>query len=54
MTGLKGHRVYLDASAVIYAVEGTPAFANLKMGLLRPLLAAQDFSALFWREEVTG
>jgi hypothetical protein len=35
MVSLKGHKVYLDASTVIYAVE--LHFANLKAGLLKPL-----------------
>lgn len=34
MVSLAGHRVYLDASTVIYALEGVPQFPNLKAGLL--------------------
>ncbi len=37
MVSLKGHKVYLDASTVIYALEGLPQYANLKDGLLIPL-----------------
>jgi len=37
MVSLKGHRVYLDASTVIYALEGLSQYGNLKTGLLIPL-----------------
>ncbi len=37
MVSLKGHRVYLDVSTVIYALEGVPHYANLKAGMLIPL-----------------
>lgn len=37
MKSLKGHRVYLDTSTIIYAVEGTSEFSNLKVGLLQRL-----------------
>jgi len=37
MVSLKGLRVYLDASAVIYAIEGVSPYANLQAGLLTPL-----------------
>jgi len=37
MVSLKGHKVYLDASTVIYALEGLSQYGNLKPGLLIPL-----------------
>lgn len=37
MVSLKGHRVYLDASAVIYAVEGFEVYSGLESGLLAPM-----------------
>ena len=37
MVNLSGHRAYLDANTIIYAVEGLANFANLKAGLLDPL-----------------
>jgi predicted nucleic acid-binding protein len=37
MVSLSGHRVYLDANTVIYAVEGNAPYANLQAGLLIPL-----------------
>ena len=37
MVSLSGHKVYLDASTVIYALEGVPQYANLHAGLLIPL-----------------
>lgn len=37
MVSLTGHKVYLDASTVIYAVEGLAGFPNLKAGLIAPL-----------------
>ena len=33
MVSLKGHKVYLDASTVIDAMEGLADFSNLKAGL---------------------
>jgi hypothetical protein len=37
MVSLKGRKVYLDSSAVIYAMEGLSTYSNLKVGLLIPL-----------------
>lgn len=34
MVSLIGKRVYLDASTVIYALEGLPNYSNLNSGLL--------------------
>jgi hypothetical protein len=48
MVSLYGHRVYLDANTVIYAVEGLPHFANLQTGLMVPLDAGA-FVAVFHR-----
>jgi hypothetical protein len=45
MVSLKGHRVYVDANTVIYAVELPQFFANLKTGLLKPL-DDQEFTAV--------
>ena len=54
---LSGHRVYLDANTVIYAVEGLPGFASLKAGLLVPLDAGAFVavtSELTLIETITG
>ena len=37
MVSLNGHKVYLDANTVIYALEGFAKYANLRSGLLDPL-----------------
>lgn len=37
MVNLVGHRVYLDANTIIYALEGFAQYANLQAGLLDPL-----------------
>ena len=37
MVSLSGHRVYVDASTVIYALEQVSQFPNLKSGLLDQL-----------------
>jgi len=37
MVSLKGHGAYLDASTVIYAIEGHAQYSNLQAGLLDPL-----------------
>ena len=34
VVSLTGKRVYLDTNTIIYALEGIPAYANLKAGLL--------------------
>jgi predicted nucleic acid-binding protein len=44
MVSLKGHRVYLDANTIIYAIE-LHHFPNLKTGLLIPL-DQQEFNAV--------
>lgn len=45
MVDLRGHRAYLDANTIIYALEGFAQYANLKAGLLDPLDAG-DFTAV--------
>jgi predicted nucleic acid-binding protein len=37
MVSLNGHRAYLDANTIIYALEGFAQYTNLKTGLLDPL-----------------
>jgi predicted nucleic acid-binding protein len=37
MVSLSGHRVYLDANTIIYALEGFAQYSNLQTGLLDPL-----------------
>ena len=34
---MHGHRAYLDANTIIYALEGLAHYTNLKAGLLDPL-----------------
>ena len=45
MVSLRGHRVYLDASTIIYAFEGVTQFANLRTGLL-DVLDDEDMTAV--------
>jgi predicted nucleic acid-binding protein len=37
MVSLKGHKVYLDANTLIYALEGLVQYSNLQSGLLGAL-----------------
>lgn len=41
MVSLRGSKVYLDASVVIYTVEGLAGFPNLKAGLIDLLDASE-------------
>lgn len=57
MVSLKGHRVYLDASTIIYALEGVPAFGNLLPGLLVPMDRGEFYavtSAITLVETIVG
>lgn len=48
MVNLSGHKIYLDASVIIYATETPHLFPNLRPALIDPLIRAEIVVVTSW------